>query len=74
MTFKVSDNKLTIYADGDYKPIQGITKVTIYGVLDEPGQVDGAEKKNVSWKDSTNALVVEGVQLALGGESTLKWE
>jgi hypothetical protein len=46
----------------------------MYGVSNEPTHVEGAEKKNINWKESTNTLVVEGVQLALGGESTLKWE
>jgi hypothetical protein len=70
----VSDKKLTIYSDGEYKPAQGITKVTIYGVADEPMDVEGVEQDNVSWKEATNTLMVEGLQLALNGESTLKWE
>jgi len=74
VSFTVSDKKLTIYSDGEYKPLQGITKVTVHGVADEPMHVEGAEQENVSWKENTNTLVVEGVQLALNGESTLKWE
>jgi hypothetical protein len=70
----VAQNKLTIYADGNYKPVQGINKVTVHGVADEPMQVEGAEQENVSWKDATNTLVVDGLQLALTGESELKWE
>jgi hypothetical protein len=74
ISFTVSDKKLTIYSDGEYKPVQGITKVTIYGVADEPMDVVGGEQDNVSWKEATNTLIVEGLQLALNGESTLKWE
>lgn len=37
-------------------------------------QVEGAEQENVSWKERTNALVVEGLQLALSGETTVSWE
>ena len=70
----MSDKKLTIYSDGEYKPVQGITKVTVHGVADEPMEVEGVEQENVSWKETTNTLTVEGLQLALNGESTLKWE
>jgi hypothetical protein len=70
----VSKNKLTVYADGEYKAVQGITKITVYGVKEEPIQVEGAEQENVSWKEGTNALVVEGLQLALSGENTVSWE
>jgi hypothetical protein len=37
-------------------------------------QVEGAEQESVSWKEETNALIVEGLQLAVDGESTLSWE
>lgn len=70
----MSYKKLTIYSDGEYKPVQGITKVTVYGVADEPMEVEGVEQENVSWKEATNTLTVEGLQLASNGESTLKWE
>lgn len=70
----MSDKKLTVYSDGDYKPVQGINKVTIHGVTEEPMNVEGVEQENVSWKETTNSLVMEGVQLALNGESTLSWE
>ena len=70
----MSDKKLTIYSDGEYKPVQSITNVTVYGVADEPMEVEGVEQENVSWKETTNTLIVEGLQLGLNGESTLKWD
>jgi hypothetical protein len=70
----VSNKKLKIYADGDYKPAQRITKVTVYGVVDEPMNVEGVDHENVSWLEATNALLVNGLDLVLNGESTLSWE
>jgi hypothetical protein len=46
----------------------------VYGVADEPMEVEGVEQENVSWKEATNTLIVEGLQLAVNGESTLQWE
>jgi hypothetical protein len=37
-------------------------------------EVEGVEQENISWKEAINTLMVEGLQLALHGESTLKWE
>jgi hypothetical protein len=54
--------------------VQGIVKVTIHGVREEPLQVEGVDQENVSWKEGTKTLVVEGLQLAVDGESTLGWE
>jgi hypothetical protein len=70
----VSNKKLKIYADGDYKAPQGIPKVTVYGVVDEPMNVEGVEHENVSWLEATNTLLVNGLDLVLNGESTLSWE
>jgi hypothetical protein len=54
--------------------VQGIVKVTIHGVKEEPIQVEGVDQENVSWKEGTKTLMVEGLQLSVDGDSTLSWE
>ena len=73
MSFSVSDGKLRIYGDGDYKPTESITKVTIYG-LEKTIEVDGIEQAKSAFRDNTKVFDIEGVQLPLVGESEICWE
>lgn len=73
VSFSVSGGQLKVYGDGDYKPSEAITKVTIYG-LEETVNVEDVEGARSAFRENTKVLDIEGVQLSLVGESKIQWK
>lgn len=73
MSFSVSGGTLKVYGDGDYKPSQVITKVTIYG-LEKTVEIDGVEQAKSAFRANTKVLDVEGLDVSLIGESKIQWQ
>lgn len=71
VSFTVSAGQLKVYGDGTYKPEKGIKRLAIYG-LEQQVRVDGAGK--AGYRENSKVFDVEGLDLALSGESSISWE